>query len=194
MRALLIVQFYRIIQLVILIFACSYFFGLLWHIIVKDFEDWANVTVIDVHNGYGTFYTWYSYNLQFDDKGRHPSDFSSLIKVWYYGITTLSTIGFGDFTPKSVPEKLIISFIMMLGVSVFSYIMGNFIEILMGYRSMEQNGDHRELSKWVALLTKFNEATPLSKELITEIEDFFEFYWQNNPLLAFKSENDLRFI
>jgi len=82
----------------------------------------------------------------------------------------------------------------MLGVSVFSYIMGNFIEILMGYRSMEQNGDHRELSKWVALLTKFNEATPLSKELITEIEDFFEFYWQNNPLLAFKSENDLRFI
>ena len=57
--------------------------------------------------------------------------------MWYYGITTLSTIGFGDFAPKSVPEKIIISFVMMLGVSVFSYIMGTFIEILIGYRSME---------------------------------------------------------
>jgi len=44
------------------------------------------------------------------------------------------------------------------------------------------------------MLTKFNHATPLSKDLITEIEGFFEYYWHNNPLLAFKSENDMRFI
>jgi hypothetical protein len=84
---------------------------------------------------------------------------------------------------------------MMLGVSVFSYIMGNFIKILMGYRLLDQSGKNlRELSKWIALLTKFNEANPLNKELITKIEDFFEFYWENNPLLAMKSEQDLRFL
>ena len=177
MRALLLVQFYRIFQLVIIIFACSYFLGIVWHIIVKDFEDWEQVGSVDVHNGYETFYTWESYYLRVDKNGETPSTLSSLIKVWYYAITTLSTIGFGDFAPKSIVEKIMISFVMMLGVSVFSYIMGNFIEILMGYRSMEQNGDHRELSKWVALLTKLNEATPLSKDLITEIEDFFEYYW-----------------
>ena len=87
-----------------------------------------------------------------------------------------------------------IAFVMMFGVSVFSYIMGNFIEILMGYKSLENTGDSKELSKWIALLTKFNEAHPLSKELITQIEDFFQYYWYNNPLLAFKSDSDIRFI
>jgi hypothetical protein len=144
---------------------------------VKDFEDWENVSHVDVYNEYYTFYTWPSYYLIVDRHGGVPSEVSSLTKVWYYAITTLSTIGFGDFAPKSIIEKFIISFVMMLGVSVFSYIMGNFIEILMGYRSMERNGDHRELAKCVALVTKFNEATPLSKDLITEIEDFFEYYW-----------------
>lgn len=117
-----------------------------------------------------------------------------MVKVWYYGITTLSTIGFGDFCPKSIYEKLMIAFVMMFGVSVFSYIMGNFIEILMGYKSLENTGDSKELSKWIALLTKFNEAHPLSKDLITQIEDFFQYYWYNNPLLAFKSDSDIRFI
>ena len=118
----------------------------------------------------------------------------SLIKVWYYGITTLSTIGYGDFLPKSVSEKIIMAFIMMFGVSVFSYIMGNFIEILMGYRQLENNGDHRNLTKWVALLTKYNDNMPLRKDLITQIEDFFNYYWYNNPLAAFVTESDIRFI
>ena len=47
-----------------------------------------------------------------------------MVKMWYYGITTLSTIGYGDFSPKSSPEKLVISFVMMIGVAIFSYIMG----------------------------------------------------------------------
>jgi hypothetical protein len=106
----------------------------------------------------------------------------------------LATIGYGDFCPKSIFEKLMIAFVMMFGISIFSYIMGNFIEILMGYKSLENTGDSKELSKWIALLTKFNEAHPLSKDLITQIEDFFQYYWYNNPLLAFKSESDIRFI
>ena len=109
-------------------------------------------------------------------------------------MTTLSTIGYGDFLPKSMSEKIIIAFVMMFGVSVFSYIMGNFMEILMGYKQLENNGEHRELTKWVALLTKYNESMPLPKELITQIEDFFDYYWYNNPLSAFKTESDIRFI
>lgn len=116
------------------------------------------------------------------------------MKVWYYAFTTLSTIGFGDFAPKSIVEKFIISFVLMLGVSVFSYIMGNFIEIVLEYKSLDPQGDNRELTRWIALLTKYNESLPLAKELITRIEDFFQFFWYNNPLLAIKSETDMRFL
>ena len=64
------------------------------------------------------------------------SGMTKLIKVWYYAITTLSTIGFGDFTPVTSSERLISSVILMFGVTVFSFIMGQFIEILMNYKSL----------------------------------------------------------
>ena len=53
-----------------------------------------------------------------------------MIKVFYYGMTTLTTIGYGDFLPKSVSEKIIISFVMLFGVTIFSFIMNNLIDIL----------------------------------------------------------------
>jgi len=47
-----------------------------------------------------------------------------LTKVLYFAITTLSTIGFGDFAPVSIQERFIASFILLFGVAVFSFIMG----------------------------------------------------------------------
>ena len=92
---------------------------------------------------------------------------TKLIKVWYFAITTLSTIGFGDFTPVSSSERIIASLILMFGVTVFSFIMGQFIEILMNYKSLWKVGEHKDLSKWIALLSRFNHGNPLDKELIT---------------------------
>lgn len=53
-----------------------------------------------------------------------------MMKVWYYGMTTLSTIGYGDFLPKSVQEKVIISVVMLFGVIVFSFIMNQLMVFL----------------------------------------------------------------
>ena len=55
-------------------------------------------------------------------------------------------------------------------------------------------GEGKDLSKWIALLTKFNDQQPLAKNLIVKIEDYFEYYWNNNPLIAFKKESDQRFL
>lgn len=118
----------------------------------------------------------------------------TLVVVWYYAITTLSTIGFGDFSPKSVQEKLLGAFILMLGVAVFSIIMNNLMDILRDLKSIDQVGDHKDLSKWIAMLSKFNGGNPLSKEIITNIEDFFDFYWSNNKMIAFQSDIDKRFM
>jgi hypothetical protein len=107
----------------------------LWHIITKDLVRWDEELYYDVYQGYNTFYIDPDYGFQPDPCNDYeviPN--ASLIKVWYYGMTTLSTIGYGDFLPKSMSEKVIIAFVMMFGVSVFSYIMGNFMEILMGYK------------------------------------------------------------
>ena len=48
----------------------------------------------------------------------------------YYTFTTLSTVGFGDYKPLADEERLFTVCIFLAGVSVFSYLMGIFIEIL----------------------------------------------------------------
>lgn len=65
----------------------------------------------------------------------NESGIDRLMKVWYFALTTLSTIGFGDMSPVSLQERLIGAFILLIGVAVFSFIMGEFIEILMSYKS-----------------------------------------------------------
>ena len=48
----------------------------------------------------------------------------------YFSFTSLSTVGFGDYHPISNYERLFTAMIILIGVAVFSYILGNFIEIL----------------------------------------------------------------
>ena len=79
-----------------------------------------------------------------------------LLKVWYYAITTLSTIGYGDMFPISPEEQLCICFILLIGVGVFSFVMGQFFEILLSHNELGSVGDHKELTKWIALLARFN--------------------------------------
>ena len=52
------------------------------------------------------------------------------IIVTYYSFTSLSTVGFGDYHPRSNSERIFCAFILLFGVAIFSYIMGIFIEIL----------------------------------------------------------------
>ena len=82
----------------------------------------------------------------------------------------------------------------MIGVAVFSLVMGQFIDILMNYKKLGQVGQGKDLSKWIALLSRFNNGNPINKDLINRIEDFFEYYWFNNRMSAVKTENDKRFM
>jgi len=72
--------------------------------------------------------------------------------------------------------------------------MGKFIEILQAYNDLYIGTDGKNLSRWLALLSRFNHGRPLNKELLTEIEDFFDYYWQNNKFSALASKEDRRFL
>ena len=52
----------------------------------------------------------------------------------YFAFTTLSTVGFGDYYPYSDLERAIWTVILLGGVSMFSYIMGMFLEMLDNYK------------------------------------------------------------
>jgi len=118
-----------------------------------------------------------------------------MIRVMYFSFTTLATVGYGDFHPVSNTERIIGSFIILFGVVVFSFIMGHFIEMLMEFKVVTaENEDNSNLSKWFGLIARFNKGRPLPKEMRYRIEEYFNYYWQNDHNYASKSETDQRFL
>lgn len=53
-----------------------------------------------------------------------------LLAIFYFMFTTLSTVGLGDLHPRADSERLFTCAILFLGVMIFSYFMGNFVEII----------------------------------------------------------------
>ena len=112
----------------------------------------------------------------------------------YYAFTTLSTVGFGDYHPKNNTERAITSMILLFGVIIFSYLTGNFLELVNGYKVLLwENEDGNNLSRFFGLLAKFNNYRPIKKEIIEEIESYFEYYWANDKLISIAEESDNRF-
>lgn len=127
LKQLMYIQLYKIIRLVIIIFTFSYFLAIFWHIIVCDY---FNSIESDEKNFCTVFLNQNS-----------PISLR-LVQVWYFAFTTLSTIGFGDFVAVSTKERWIASVILLFGVSTFSFIIGQFIEIMGNYRILWQSGNH----------------------------------------------------
>jgi len=54
----------------------------------------------------------------------------------YFLFTTLSTVGFGDFHPINEWEAAFTAAVLLVGVLIFGYLMGNFIEMSDAFLSM----------------------------------------------------------
>jgi hypothetical protein len=59
--------------------------------------------------------------------------FKISLTATYFALTTLSTIGLGDYHPIANSERILMVLIFLIGVSIFSYLLGIFIEILYSY-------------------------------------------------------------
>lgn len=71
----------------------------------------------------------------------------------YFALTTLATVGYGDFYAVSKSEMIIAVMILMGGVAFFSYVMSNFFEIISNYDTKMGVPDKREeLNMWLIQL------------------------------------------
>jgi voltage-gated potassium channel len=57
-------------------------------------------------------------------------NWSDYIRALYWTIQTLSTVGYGDLTPATNAQRLYAMGVMMVGVGVYGYIIGNVASIL----------------------------------------------------------------
>lgn len=83
----------------------------------------------------------------------------------------------------------------MVGVAIFSYIMGNFIEILISIQDLNADFDDGEnLSKWFGLIKRFNSSRSISLDLKQKIEEYFDYRWINDKNQAVSNEEDIKLL
>ena len=84
------------------------------------------------------------------------------ITLIYYALTTLSTIGLGDYNPRSNMERIFIIFVLIFGVGSFSYIISNLIDIFDNIKALSkgiEDGDN--LRRFYGLIAQFNKGNYL---------------------------------
>ena len=118
-----------------------------------------------------------------------------LILLMYFAFTSLSTVGFGDFHPISEYERMFCALILLLGVSIFSYIMGEINEILTQYQALGADlDDGEQLTRFFGLMRQMNEGVPMGDALRNKIEAHFDYKWRRDRNQAVDEEEELTLL
>jgi len=135
------------INQIIIILVATYFFGLWWY----RLSDYIFMTYVLPDEPEERYWV-----VKF--KLRHPKDYKGddelmsisdrLILCMYYMLTTLSTVGYGDFYPFSIAEKIVGSLIQIIGVTIFSIVMNAFIGVVVSGRQNTFKDNETNLQRW----------------------------------------------
>ena len=150
--------------LLIILVIITYFQGCFWFLISNEIDR-------SDHN--------FVKNFELDQ----ATNARKLIVSCYFTLTTLSTVGYGDFYPQSTLERIVGIIVLLLGVAFFSYIMGNFIEIITNYdQKMGVIDRGTDLHNWMTILSRYTNNKPLPRKLINKIEANFAYYQANDRI------------
>jgi hypothetical protein len=175
----------KTVSLALIILNTSYFFGIFWYLLCQFTIEFYNLTheklgscilpnCDDDHYGKMNFLVQY-------DLGNFNNE-RVVILLMYYSFTSLTTIGFGDISPANNVERIFCAVMFfVIGVSLFSYIMGNFIDILNRFKCMDQGNEQEdELNMFFEMLKRFNDGELYKQKFKDDVLAFFLYKWRED--------------
>jgi hypothetical protein len=154
--------FLKISKFMIIIFNVSYILGMGWMVMCELIEDFQDVNYKKMFEGstdevgseehekyqdnFIVYYQLYGHTAM-----------ENTVIVTYFAFTSLSTVGFGDYVPRSNIERLVGAFMLLVGVMLFSTIMNGFIDILNEFKVYDSDiNEGEELAKFFGGIKQFN--------------------------------------
>ena len=114
------------IQLIMLVFCLSYFSGLLLYMLMGFTRD-KNA---DEEEDFIKYF-------EMEEK----ADWDIMIAMMYAAFTTLSTVGLGDYHPRSNGERIITALYMLFGAMITSFIMQVLTDVIKQIRFVGKDYD-----------------------------------------------------
>lgn len=101
----------------------------------------------------------------------------------------MSTVGYGDFSPKTKVEKLVGVVVMLFGIAFFSNVTTRIIDIVQSRFGNDE--DFSELQNWITVLRQFTfKKQPLPKNILKKIERHFAYISENDRLGQMDMDTD----
>ena len=129
--------FYNILRFMIIGFSLTFFLSCILFIVIISTKK-----VRDTN-----FYDYY-----------HMDDYDEITQAiicFYFTISTLATVGYGDYCPKNDQEQIFMMFTMIVGVAFFSYLMNNFQNIIQNFSIKLGHIDNiPDLEEWLLSLSR----------------------------------------
>lgn len=101
------------------------------------------------------------------------ADSSLYIRSFYWTITTMTTVGYGDITPGLDAEYLFAAAVMLVGASFYAYVIGNLASVLAQFNA--QKAAYQERVRVVSTYLR-NQQVP--GELIDRVQGYYDSRWQ----------------
>lgn len=156
------------------------------------------IVIVFIVYFFGCFWYWFqrivkNYNYSSSKEGNDDNSFERAfvleelsskdiaLRSSYFMLTTISTIGYGDYLPKNVYEMGLLSIIMLFGVGMFAVIMGSFNNAISFYIDSNSSYDIvSELTIWIKQLEALYGT--LDTKMRQKILKHFEYYSKKDRL------------
>ena len=106
-------------ELLTIIFIFAFYIGIFWIVMCELYEDLYDDTNYNKHPNIDEIDPNFITHFRLYDL----SAWNTLIISTYFSLTSLTTVGLGDFRPVNNIERIVCSMILLFGVTTFSYVM-----------------------------------------------------------------------
>lgn len=111
--------------------------------------------------------------LKIDGINENHSVISNYVSALYWTTTTLTTVGYGDIVPHTNFEKLYAALVMIIGVGVYGYLIGNVVSVI-----TKRDPAHEKFITNLENLSALVKYRNLPKNLATRIRQYFLYIWK----------------
>lgn len=105
-----------------------------------------------------------------------PDNFKNPFIAFWWVMTTVTTIGFGDYTPKTVPGMLYGMFLYLIGIGLIGIILGKIVDFYTYFGRLKMEGkldykgkDHFIIIGWSKSVQKTIEEILLSRDIQSDV-------------------------
>jgi len=100
--------------------------------------------------------------------------YTQYIRSLYWCVTTLTTIGYGDIVPTRNIEYIITLIVMIIGASIYAYIIGNIASIV-----SSANSAKTKYWQEYEVISHYLKERNVSDNLISRVRNYFEYNWSS---------------